>query len=166
MPGRAAAPFPAKLASACLRVFYPLLHPVLTGWLGGGDGTSYAPPVSASTSVEIATKEGANALSQRSVLMKEPPECLTDSVDLGPKSCSVRMEGSSLACLSFDIGKVALELSDSVSDIFLDFGVVRFRNLLMLPGQMPFHLGCLIINIRQFREIVDLFIPHSRHCLC
>ena len=34
-----------------------------------------------------------NALSQCGVFMEEPPECLTDSVDLGPEGCSVRREG-------------------------------------------------------------------------
>ena len=47
--------------------------------------------------------------------MEEPPECLTDSVDLGPEGCSVRGEGFE-SCLSFklDVREYTLELSGDV----------------------------------------------------
>ena len=59
IPGRAAAALPAKLARArpraCRCFFTHSLTPPLSGGLGVGDGTgALAPPVSASTSVEIA----------------------------------------------------------------------------------------------------------------
>ena len=57
-------------------------------------------------------KQGPNALSQCGVFMEEPPECLTDSVDLGPECCSIRKKGSSLACLSSS-------MSDSTLSTFL-----------------------------------------------
>ena len=43
-----------------------------------------------------------NALSQCGVFMEEPPECLTDFVDLGPEGYSVRREGFE-PCLSLKI---------------------------------------------------------------
>ena len=48
------------------------------------------------------TKQGTYALSQCGVFMEEPPECLTDSVDLGPEGCSVHGEGFE-PCLSFKL---------------------------------------------------------------
>ena len=76
----------------------------------------------------LLTKQGTYALSQCGVFMEEPPECLTDSVDLGPESCSVCGEGFE-PCLSFklDVGEYTLELSDSVSNLSLHFSVVCFR---------------------------------------
>ena len=52
--------------------------------------------------------------------MEESPECLTDSVDLGPEGCSVRGEGFE-PCLSFklDVREYTLESSDSVSNLSL-----------------------------------------------
>ena len=85
----------------------------------------------------LLTKQGANALSQCGVFMEESPECLTDSVDLGPEGCSVRGEGFE-PCLSLklDVREYTLELSDSVSNLSLHFSVVCFRQLLMLPGEV------------------------------
>ena len=65
------------------------------------------PPVSASTSVEIVmpiavrmftmvmpcSRKSANALSQHLVFVEEPPDGLTNSVNLPPESCSVRKDG-------------------------------------------------------------------------
>ena len=50
--------------------------------------------------------------------MEEPPECLTDSVDLGPEGCSVRGEDFE-PCLPFKlyVREYTLELSDSVSNL-------------------------------------------------
>ena len=64
------------------------------------------------------TKQGANALSRCGVFMEEPPECLTDYVDLGTEGCSVRGEGFE-PCLSFKLGvrEHTLQLSDSVSNL-------------------------------------------------
>ena len=85
--------------------------------------------------------------------MEEPPECLTDSVDLGPEGCSVRGEGLE-PCLSFklDVREYTLELSDSVSNLSLHFSVVCFRQFLMLPGEMSF-------NLRSLRAQPALFWP-------
>ena len=64
--------------------------------------------------------------------MEEPPECHTDSVDLGPEGCSVRGEGFE-PCLSFkfDVREYTIELSDSVSNLSLHFSVVCFRQFSM-----------------------------------
>ena len=86
-------------------------------------------------------KKGANALSQCCVLLMEPSECLTDSAYLGPEGCSVRREGFE-PCLSFvlDVRDYTLELSDSVSNLFLYFGVIRFRQFFDAPGPGVFQL--------------------------
>ena len=67
--------------------------------------------------------------------MEEPPECLTDSVDLEPEGFE--------HCLSFklDVREYSLELSDSVLNISLHFSVVCFRQFSMLPGEVSFDLG-------------------------
>ena len=82
-----------------------------------------------------------NALSRCGVLMEEPSECLTDSVDLEPEGCSVRGEGFE-PCLSFklDVREYTLELSDSVSNLSLHFSVVCFHQFSMLPGDVSFDL--------------------------
>ena len=112
------------------------------------------------------TKQGANALSQCGVFMEEPPECLTDSVDLGQEGCSVRGEGFE-PCLSFklDVREYTLELSDSVSNLSLHFSVVCFRQFFMLPGEVSFNLGFSVVDTRQLCQVVRQLISHSRHCL-
>ena len=76
----------------------------------------------------LLTKQGANMLSQCRVFMEEPPECLTDSVDLGPEGCSVRGKGFE-PCLHFklDVREYTLEFSDSVSNLSLHYSVACFR---------------------------------------
>ena len=90
----------------------------------------------------LLTKQVANALSQCGVFMEVPPECLTDSVDLGTEGYSVRKNGFE-PCLSlkFDVRKYSLELSDSVSNLSLHFSVVCFRQFSVLPGEVSFDLG-------------------------
>ena len=90
----------------------------------------------------LLTEQGANALSQCGVFIEDPPECLTDSVDLGPEGCSVRGEGFEL-CLSFklDVREYTPELSDSVSNFSLHFSVVCFRQFSMHPENVSFDLG-------------------------
>ena len=111
-------------------------------------------------------KQGANVLSQCGVFMEEPPECLTDSVDLRPEGCSVRGEGFE-PCLSIklDVRDYTLELSDSVSNLFLHLSVVFFRQFLMLPGEVSFNLGFSVVDTRQLRQVVRQNISQSRHCL-
>ena len=90
--------------------------------------------------------------------MEEPPECLTDSVDLGPEGCCVHGEGFE-PCLSFkfDVREYTLELSDSVSNLSqcrlfpLVFGapgrgvfrpwIFGRRYSSALPGCLPTHLS-------------------------
>ena len=112
------------------------------------------------------TKQGANAPSQCDVFMEEPPECLTDSVDLGPEGCSVRREGFE-PCLSLklDVREYSLELSDSVSNLSLHFSVVCFRQCSVLPGEVSFDLGFSVVDTRQLCQVVCQLISHSRHCL-
>ena len=114
----------------------------------------------------LLTKQGANALSQCGVLMEEPPECLTDSVDLGTEGCYVRGEGFE-PCLSlkFDVREYTLELSDSVLNLSLHFSVVRFRQFLVLPGKVSFDLGFSVVDTRQLCQVVCQLISHFRHCL-
>ena len=94
--------------------------------------------------------------------MEESPECLTDSVDLGPEGCSVRGEGSSLACLS-----------SSMSESTLSSFLIRFRISLCIsvsslsvsfdaPGRGVFQPR---IFGRQLCQVVRQLISHSRHCL-
>ena len=108
------------------------------------------------------TKQGANALNQCGVFMEEPPECLTDSVDLGPGGCSVRGEGFE-PCLSFklDVRVYTLELSDSVSNLSLQFSVFCFRRFLMLPSEGSFNLGFSVVDTRQLCQLFanSSFIP-------
>ena len=63
--------------------------------------------------------------------MEEPPDGLTNSVNLGPESCFVRGEGFE-PCLpfKFEVGELALKLFHSISNILLNFGVVRFGQFL------------------------------------
>ena len=160
--------------------------PLLSGGLGAGAGALPPLPVSANTTVEIAmpiavkidaiviscssctllTKQGTNALSQCDVFIEEPPECLTDSVDLGPEGCSIRGEDYE-PCLSFklDVREYTFELSDSVSNLSLHFSVVCFRQCLMLPGEVSFDLGFSVVDTRQLCQVVCQLISHSRHCL-
>ena len=184
IPGRAAAALPAKLARArprACRCFYPLFQTALAKWLGSRhrrtspttgerkhkcrdchtdgcenrcDGNS------------LLTKQGANALSQCDVFMEEPPECLTDSVDLETEGCSVRGEGFE-PCLSLklDVREYTLELSDSVSNLSLHFNVVCFRQFSALPGEVSFDLGFSAVDTRQLCQVVFQLISHSRHCL-
>ena len=98
--------------------------------------------------------------------MEEPPECLTDSVDLRLEGCSVRGEGFE-PCLSFklDVRDNTLELSDSVSNLSLHFSVVCFRQFLMLPGEVSFNLGFSVVDTRQLCQVVRQLISHFRDCL-
>ena len=96
----------------------------------------------------LAHERGANELSQCCVLMKEPSECNTDSAYLGSEGCSVRRECFE-PCLSFklDVREYTLELSDSRPDLFLYFGVIRFRQFSMLQGQVFFNFDFIIIDV-------------------
>ena len=98
--------------------------------------------------------------------MEEPPECLTDSVDLGPEGSSVRGEGFE-PCPSFKlvVREYTLELSDSVSNLSLHFSVVWFRQFSVLPGEVSFYLGFSVIDTRQLCQVVCQLISYSRHCL-
>ena len=160
IPGRAAAALPAKLARARPRAvggFHPLFQTAFVRWLGSRRRRTF--PAAGERKHKgrerhangcenrcdgnsLLTKPGANALSQCGVFMEEPPECLTDSVDLGREGCSVRGEGFE-PCLSYklDVRKYTLELSDSVSNLSLHFSVVCFRQFSMLPGEVSFDLG-------------------------
>ena len=182
--GRAKAALPAKLARArprACRCFFHLIIQTLVRWLGGrrwrtsptaGERKYKGRDCHADCcknrcyGKSLLTKQGANALSQCGVFMEEPVECLTDSVDLGPKGCSARGEGFE-PCLSFkfDVREYTLELSDSVSNLSLHFSVVCFRQFLMLPGEVSFDLGFSVVDTRQPCQVVCQLISHSCHCL-
>ena len=129
------------------------LTPPLSGGLGVGDGTgALPPPVSASTSVEIAMPIAVRMLtivipcSRKSVRMhsasvvsswRRPPDGLTNSINLGPESCFVRGDGfEPRLSFKFEVRELALKLFRAISNILLNFGVVRFRQFLALPGQV------------------------------
>ena len=113
----------------------------------------------------LLTKQGANALSQCGVFMEEPPECLTDSVDLGPEGCSVRREGFE-PCLSFkiDAREYTLELSYSVSNLFLCISVssvsVSFRCSRARCLSTTDFRSSILVSFARFA-----ISSHSRHCL-
>ena len=93
-------------------------------------------------------EECLNSLGQRLVFMEEPPDGLTDPTDLGPERCLVRGDGFE-PCLSLelDVGEVALQLFHSVSNLFLNFGVVRFRQFSALSGQVLLNLALPVVGI-------------------
>ena len=67
--------------------------------------------------------------------MGEPPDGLTNSVDLRPESCSIHREGfEPRPPFKLDVGDLALKLLHSVSNILLNFGVVRFGQFSAFPG--------------------------------
>ena len=70
--------------------------------------------------------------------MEKPPECLTDSVDLGPEKRSVCGEGFE-PCLSFklDVREYTLELSDLVSNLSA-FQCRLFLSVFDAPGRGVF----------------------------
>ena len=84
-------------------------------------------------------EESSNSLSQRLVFMENPPDGLTNSVDLRSESCSIRGEGFEPRLpFKLDVGELAFKLLHSVSNILLNFGVVRFGQFSAFPGQVLF----------------------------
>ena len=167
IPGRAAAALPAKLARvrprACRCFLIHSLTPPLSDGFGASDGTgALPPPVTARTRVLIAMliavrmlaivipcsrKRVSNSLSQRLVFMEEPPDGLTNSVDLRPESCSIRREGFEPRLpFKLDVGELTFKLLHSVSNILLNFGVVRFGQFSAFPGQVFFDFGFPVVN--------------------
>ena len=115
--GRAAAALPAKLARvrprACRCFLIHSLTPPLSDGFGAGDGTgALPPPVTARTRVLIAMPIAVRMLaivipcSRKRVrirwasVMEEPPDGLTNSVDLDRRAALFVERASSLACLS------------------------------------------------------------------
>ena len=79
--------------------------------------------------------------------MEEPPDGLTNSVNLGPESCFVRGEGfEPRLSFKFEVGELALKLFHSISNILLNFGVVRFGQFLTLPGQVLLDFGSPVVG--------------------
>ena len=90
-------------------LFYPLLDPALVRWLESrrwGARRSFASEsknksayrhanccMDARDCYPLLVEESLNSLSQHLVFKEELPDSLTNSVDLGPESCSVRGEG-------------------------------------------------------------------------
>ena len=81
--------------------------------------------------------------------MEEPPDGLTNSVDLGPEGFFVRGEGfEPRLSLELDVEELALQLFHSVSNLLLNFDVVRFCQFSTLPGQVLLDFGFLVVDIR------------------
>ena len=75
--------------------------------------------------------------------MEEPPDGFTNSVNLGPESCFVRGEGFEPR-LSFKFE--ALKLFHSISNILLNFGVVRFGQFPTLHGLVLLDFGSSVVG--------------------
>ena len=167
MPGRAAAALPTKLArarpKACRCFFIHSLTPPLSDGFRAGDGVHPAPQrVTARTRVLIAMPIAVRMLAIvipcswkkvriRSasvfVFMEEPPDGLTNSVDLLPESCSIRGEDFDPRLpFKLDVGELAFKLLHSVSNILLNFGVVRFGQFSAFPGQVLLDLGFPLVD--------------------
>ena len=131
-------------------LFIHSLTPPLSDGFGAGDGVPPAPqPVTTRTRVLIAmptvvrmlaivipcSRKRVRIRSASVVFMEEPPYGLTNSVDLRPESCSIRGEGFEPRLpFKLDVGELALKLLHSVSNILLNFGVVRFGQFSAFPG--------------------------------
>ena len=77
--------------------------------------------------------------------MEEPPDGLTNSVDLRPESCSIQREGFEPHLpFKLDVGELAF--LHSVSNILLNFGVVRFGQFSAFPGQVLFDFGFPVVD--------------------
>ena len=72
---------------------------------------------------------------------------------------------SNLACLSSSMPESTLSSFLIRSRISLHFSVVCFRQFSMLPGEVSFDLGFLVVDTRQLSQVVCQLISHSRHCL-
>ena len=163
--GRAAAALPAKLARArprACRCFFTHSFKPLVRWLGSTSPTAgerkhkgrdrHADGCgNRCDGNSLLTKQGANALSQCGVFMDALPECLTDSVDLGPEGCSVRGKGFE-PCLSFnlDVRENTLELSDSVSNLSLCISV---SSVFDAPGRgvfQPDFRSSILVSFARF----------------
>ena len=57
------------------------------------------------------------------------------------------VERASSLAFKFEVGELALKLFHSISNILLNFGVVRFRQFLALPGQVLLDFGFPVVDI-------------------
>ena len=108
-PQRPCRPIWPGHAQGPVGAFYPHFDPALVGWLWSR--RCGAPRSSASDSKDesayrhadcckdardrypLFAEESSNSLSQRLIFMEEPPDGLTNSVDLRPESCCICGEG-------------------------------------------------------------------------
>ena len=80
--------------------------------------------------------------------MEEPPDGLTNPTDLRPERCLVRGDGfEPRLSLELNVGELALQLFHLVSNLFLNFGVVRFRQFSALSGQVLLNLSLPVVGI-------------------
>ena len=79
--------------------------------------------------------------------MEELPDGLTNSVDLRPESCSIRTEGFEPRLpFKLNVGELAFKPLHSVLNILLNFGVVRFGQFSVFPGQVFFDFGFPVVD--------------------
>ena len=143
-------------------------------------GTLPPPPVSAGTRVEIAMPMAVridamvipcsrNRVRMRSAsVVSSWRSCLNVSQNLllWDRRVALFVErASSLACLSSSMSESTLLSFLIRSPISLDFSVVCFHQFSMLPGEVSFDLGFLVVDTRQLCQVVCQLISHSRHCL-
>ena len=185
IPGRAAAALPAKLARArpraCRCFFTHSFKPLLSGCLEAGTGA--LPPVSASTSVEIAmpiaVRIDANGIpcSRSRVRMRSASVVsswrsrlnVSRILFIWDRRVALFVErASSLACLSSSMSESTLSsfLIQSRISLFISVCFRQFSGQFsVFPGEVSFDLGFAVVDTRQLYQVVCLLISHSRHCL-
>ena len=82
--------------------------------------------------------------------MEEPPDGLTNSVDLRPESCSIRREGEPRLPFKLDAGELAFKLLQSVSNSFGQFSA--------FPGQVLFDFGFPVVDGARLRKVVSMLV--------
>ena len=165
MPGRAAAALPAKLARAhpraCRCFFIHSLTPPLSGGLGAGDGTgALSPPVTARMRVLIAMPIAVRMhaivipcsrkrvrICSASILSSSRSRPMVSRILLicDRRAALFIERASSLTCLSSSMS-LALQLLHSVSNILLNFGIIRFGQLSAFPGHVLFDFGFPVVD--------------------
>ena len=166
IPGRAAAALPAKLARArpraCRCFLIHSLTPPLSDGFGADDGLPPAPappPVTARTRVLIAMPIAVRMLAIvipcsrkrvriRSALSSSRSRLMVSRILLiCDRRAALFVEGFEPRLpFKLDVGELAFKLLHSVSNILLNFGVVRFGQFSAFPGQVLFDFEFPVVD--------------------
>ena len=162
IPGRAAAALPAKLARACPRACSCFLTDSLTqplsGGLGAGDGvTPASPPVRARTRVLIAMPIAVRMLtivipcSRKSLRMRSASVVSSWRSRLMVSRILLIWDRRGLRASLVARARCRRPRPEAfpfdLSNILLNFGVVRFCLFSTLPGQVLFDFGLPVVDI-------------------